>query len=97
MNTLAIRKAIFPSHSRANKMYDCTALKFYFFKLFLIHYIYTTLVMDRLKGFKLRHHWEDPMRPPCIISRECTSVEPPAFRKPAGRIQAPERGSIQHR
>ena len=53
--------------------------------------------MDRLKGFKLRHHWEDPMRPPCIISRECTSVEPPAFRKPAVRIQGPERGSIQHR
>ena len=38
------------------------------------------------------------MRPPCIISsRECNSVEPPAFCKPAGRIQGPERGWIKHR
>jgi len=38
------------------------------------------------------------MRPPCIISsRECSSVEPTAFRKSSGVIQGPKRGSIQHR
>ena len=66
----------------------------WFLLIYFIH-LNTTLVMDKLNGFKLRYFiWKT--QGILLASREGNSVEPLPYRKPAGRMLSSRKWLDQH-